>query len=269
MAEKLATLATAEPWLERDPLRFPRRYRDPADMEVAAVVSALLAHGRVDLFGPVIARILGLMDQAGGPIRYVRRFDAEKAEGLRPILYRWNRHPDFAFLFQTLQAVYRHHDSLGTLLQPGPVKTSLGLAIDALRLMAPPEPWSHGFRGFFSSPADGSACKRWLMLLRWMVRRESPDLGLWTHLDPADLVIPLDTHVSRISRFLGLTARTDASWRTAEEVTASLRHLCPADPVRYDFALAHLGISEGCLGHRDARICPPCPLQTVCNAPPG
>ena len=104
------------------------------------------------------------------------------------------------------------------------------------------------------------------MLMRWMVRRESPDLGCWSHLDPADLVIPLDTHVSRISRFLGLTQRSDASWRTAEEVTTALRAFSPDDPVRYDFALAHLGISEGCLGYREVKVCSACPLEAVCTA---
>lgn len=271
LAERLEALVAEprDPWLEQDPLRFPQRYQEPADIEIAGVVAALLAYGRVDLFMPVVARLLGGMEEAGGPSSYILAFDEKKVEALRPILYRWNRHPDFAFLFRTLQAVYQHYPSLGAIFEKGPAKSSLTGAIATLRRLAPPEPWSHGFRSFFSSPEDGSACKRWLMLMRWMVRRESPDLGLWSHLDPADLVMPLDTHVSRISRFIGLTRRTDASWRTAEEVTTALRRLCPTDPVRYDFALAHLGISEGCLGHRDAKVCGACPLDAVCTASPA
>jgi uncharacterized protein (TIGR02757 family) len=97
-------------------------------------------------------------------------------------------------------------------------------------------------------------------------RREGIDLGLWTTRRPAELVVPLDTHVLRLSRFLGLTARTDGSLRTALEVTARLRELDPDDPVRFEFALAHLGISGACKGYRHAEVCPTCPLQTVCVA---
>ncbi|HMV65800.1 MAG TPA: DUF2400 family protein, partial [Myxococcota bacterium] len=114
-----------------------------------------------------------------------------------------------------------------------------------------------------------SGLKRWHLLLRWMVRppTEGVDLGLWTTLHPRDLLIPVDTHVGRIARLLGLTARADASWRTAEEITAALRAFDAEDPVRFDFALAHVGISGGCLGHRHPAVCPTCPLSPVCRAP--
>jgi uncharacterized protein (TIGR02757 family) len=96
------------------------------------------------------------------------------------------------------------------------------------------------------------------------------DLGLWTALRPADLVMPVDTHVLRNSRFLGLTDRADATWRTAEQITAALRALDPHDPVRFDFALAQLGISGACRGFRDAAVCAACPLDPICAAPaPG
>lgn len=252
--------------LARDPLRFPRRYRAPRDVEIAAVAAAMLAFGRVDLFGPVIERLLGVLDARGGPTAFTERFDDSDARALAGIAYRWNRSGDFVLLFRTLNAVYRSHPSLGALFAPGPARASLGGAIDALRALAPPET-TRGFRTWLPHPDEGSACKRWLMLLRWMVRRDGLDLGLWAHLSPRDLVIPLDTHVMRLSRLLGLTARTDAGWRTAEEVTAGLRRLDPDDPVRFDFALAHLGISGACLGFRDVTICPACPLEPACRAP--
>jgi len=92
------------------------------------------------------------------------------------------------------------------------------------------------------------------------------DLGLWTTRAPAELLVPLDTHVLRLSQFLGLTRRKDGSLRTAREITAALAACDPADPVRYDFALAHLGISGGCRGRRDPTICPACSLHPVCTA---
>jgi uncharacterized protein (TIGR02757 family) len=116
------------------------------------------------------------------------------------------------------------------------------------------------------SPRNGSACKRWNLYLRWMVRADTVDRGLWTCLRPADLVIPLDVHVLRISQFLGLTSRKDASWRTAAEITKGLAELDPNDPVRFDFAISHLGISGACLGYRSPPICAGCALDPVCAA---
>jgi endonuclease III len=102
------------------------------------------------------------------------------------------------------------------------------------------------------------------MYLRWMVRREAPDLGLWRHLDPADLVMPVDTHVLRIAQLTGLTDRKAANWKTAVEITARLRVFSPSDPVRYDFALAHLGISAGCTG-AVSPACEGCAMRPVCR----
>ena len=75
-----------------------------------------------------------------------------------------------------------------------------------------------------------------------MTRDESPDLGLW-NIPPSKLIIPLDVHIHRIAQLIGLTRRRDASWKTAVEITSNLRRIHPEDPIRYDFVLAHLGIS--------------------------
>ncbi|MFZ5476384.1 MAG: TIGR02757 family protein [Myxococcota bacterium] len=265
--EAVARAVPAGEALARDPVRFPRRYRDPRDVEAAALLAAQLAYGRVDLFGPVIARVLALADARGGPGNFCATFGERDAASLAGVVYRWNRGEDFALLFRTLRTAWERHGSLGALFAPGPAKESLAGAIEALKACAPDET-TRGFRTWLASPADGSACKRWLMLMRWMVRRDDVDLGLWAHLSPRDLVIPLDTHVMRLSRFCGLTARNDAGWRTAEEVTAALRALDPGDPVRFDFALAHLGISGACRGFRDPEVCPACPLEAVCVATP-
>ncbi|MBC7172411.1 MAG: DUF2400 family protein, partial [Polyangiaceae bacterium] len=100
--------------------------------------------------------------------------------------------------------------------------------------------------------------------LRWMSRpSDGVDLGLWS-VAPSALVVPLDTHVHRIARNLGLTERNDASWRTAEEVTAALRELDPDDPVKYDFALCHHGVSRECPSRRDSAKCGACVLHSVC-----
>jgi uncharacterized protein (TIGR02757 family) len=126
-------------------------------------------------------------------------------------------------------------------------------------------PPDSSFPFFFPSPAAGSACKRLCMYLRWMVRpADGIDLGLWKEVSPAKLVIPVDTHIHRIGRSLGLTARRQADWRTAREITAALRLLDPDDPVKYDFSLCHLGISEGCDGTVKS-LCRECPIRELCG----
>jgi uncharacterized protein (TIGR02757 family) len=96
---------------------------------------------------------------------------------------------------------------------------------------------------FLPSPAGGSACKRLNLFLRWMVRRDEVDPGIWPAVSPARLIVPLDTHMHRLSLAMGLTARKQADLRCAIEITEKFASVCPEDPVRYDFALTRLGMS--------------------------
>ena len=122
-----------------------------------------------------------------------------------------------------------------------------------------------GLSHLVPDPAKGSASKRLFLYLRWMIRKDDGvDLGLWP-IDPSLLVIPVDTHIHRIARNLGLTRRSDASLRTAVEITAALRRLDPKDPVRYDFALCHMGVSRECPSRRDEEKCARCVVQSVCT----
>jgi len=122
-------------------------------------------------------------------------------------------------------------------------------------------------RYLLTSPDDGSACKRMNLFLRWMVRRTAPDLGIWDFVDPAKLVVPLDTHVHRIATFLGLNRRKSADWKAARAVTDRLAKFNPADPVRYDFAICRLGILDLCSRKRRKENCDVCQLRDVCRFP--
>jgi uncharacterized protein (TIGR02757 family) len=159
----------------------------------------------------------------------------------------------------------RREGSLGAALaarvgEAGDLREGLARWADLLR---GPDP-DRGLKHLLPDPRAGSACKRLLLLCRWMVRpADGVDLGLWP-LSPSQLVIPVDTHIQRIAQNLRLTERSDASWRTAEEITASLRRLDPEDPVKYDFALCHLGISRSCPSRRDEERCAGCSLRPVC-----
>src|SRR4030095_6599839 len=117
---------------------------------------------------------------------------------------------------------------------------------------------------FFPRPSAGSGCKRLNLFLRWMVRRDALDLGVWRRVSPARLIVPLDTHVIRVGRCLRLTRYTSPGWRMARDITASLRRLDPDDPVKYDFALCHIGMMNACVFNR-AQADAQCPLKGSCR----
>ena len=117
---------------------------------------------------------------------------------------------------------------------------------------------------FFPRPSAGSACKRLNLFLRWMVRRDALDLGVWTRVLPARLIVPLDTHVIRVGRCLRLTRYASPGWPMARDITRTLSRLDPDDPVKYDFALCHLGMMNAC-GFSRAQADAQCPLRAVCR----
>jgi uncharacterized protein (TIGR02757 family) len=117
---------------------------------------------------------------------------------------------------------------------------------------------------FFPRPSAGSACKRLNLFLRWMVRSDAIDLGVWTRVPAARLIVPLDTHVIRLGRCLRLTGYTSPGWKMAAEITASLRAMDPDDPVRYDFSLCHVGMMNACGFNRPQRDSQ-CPLRGICR----
>lgn len=242
---------------DRDPVAFPHRFAAAEDQEIAAFWAACFAYGRVDLFMPLLERLGRDMEAEGGPRSWI--------ESERPIdlYYRFYRREDLEALRRALRELIRRHGSLGAAFQRAPTPTE-GLERVAKELEALlPE---GGARFALPAPSGGSACKRGNMLLRWMVRpaREGVDFGIWSAFSPADLVIPLDVHVHRVARLLGLTRRADGGWRTAVEVTAALRAFDARDPVRFDFAIAHLGIGGRCEGRR-APACYACPLRRACS----
>lgn len=265
--------------LAADPVELPRRYASPDDQEVAGLLAAALAYGRADLFKPILVRLL---DQLGpSPARAVEAFAASPDPAqVAWFHYRFNRPPDLAALLAAIGHLRRIHGSLGARFAalfaaagggPAALRPALaGLAEElrgappVSRLLAGRGP--RGLRHLLPDAAGPGAAKRWNLYLRWMVRGpDAVDLGAWRGVPRSALVVPLDTHVMRVSRCLGLTRRSDATWRTAEEITGSLRRLDADDPVRFDFALCHLGMSGGCPARRTPARCQACPLRAACQ----
>ena len=257
-----------------DPVQVVRRYPTPADQEVVAFCASALAFGRV---ASVLLAIESLLSVIGDrPAAFIRDFDpARDGDGLRPLVHRWIRGVDLIALLWILRQMIREAGSIEGFFLDGHAAAApdVGPALNRFaaraRAIDLDEVYGdgNGRRGvtyFFPRPDAGSACKRLNLFLRWMVRRDAVDLGVWSGLPPSQLVIPLDTHVIRVGRCLGLTRYRSPGWAMASEITASLRRLDPEDPVRYDFSICHLGMMDACgfnRPQRDGR----CPLRGVCR----
>jgi len=259
----------------RDAIQYPLRYPDPHDRELVSLLTACLAYGRVDLFGRALERVLSTMGTS--PSTFVRRFDPERdAEAFAGFYYRFNRPRDLVAFCLAARDILDRHGTLEKAWSAGdPDETApLGPVVERfarlfleadLRAVFPRGRISRGYRHLFPLPSAGGPCKRLMLFLRWMVRREAPDFGLWSSVSPARLLMPVDTHVENMARAIGLTRRRSRTWRMAEEITARLAVLDPADPVKYDFALCHKRMSGDCLDRRDATVCGPCGLRGVCR----
>ncbi|HEY3399241.1 MAG TPA: TIGR02757 family protein [Geothrix sp.] len=256
--------------LLKDPLSVPLAYEGPFDREVAAFVAAHLAYGRVD---PMIRAVAGALAPLGAhPAAWLReRTEAgirqELTRALEGWVWRFHTASDLvAWLLAWKRLDGESGSGLEPHLLPGPdghADAALSRLVQRLRKELPA---TYGSRFSLPDPLEGAACKRWRMFLRWMARPAWPDLGLWTRYPVDQLIIPLDTHVARVSRFIGLSRRATPDGKMAHEITASLRRLDPVDPLRYDFALSHLGILGDCPGVRKRSTCAECPLYSVCRA---
>lgn len=244
-------------YLRTSALAVPRQYPAPEDQEIAGFFAAALAYGNVVQIQRSVAQVLAPM--GGHPAAFIRRFEPARDAGpFRGFVHRFNRGRDLAVLCHLLRQVLDRHGSLGRFFlrfydardeDIGPALTRFAeafLSLDVAPFYRSGQlPAAAGVRFFFPSPAHGSACKRLCLYLRWMVRRgDALDFGLWREVAPAKLVIPLDTHVARVCRRLGLTRLATTSWRMAQEVTRNLRELDPEDPVKYDYALCRYGMLE-------------------------
>jgi uncharacterized protein (TIGR02757 family) len=258
-----------------DPVHVVRRFGARDDREIVGFCAAALAFGRV---ASVLQSIEALLDVMGDePAEFVRRFEPEQdGRRIHPLVHRWIRGRDLVALLLILQRMLRESGSIEAFFMAGddPSTPDVGPALDVFSSRALQSDLSAAYGRriarrpgvcyFFPRPSAGSACKRLNLFLRWMVRRDAIDLGVWTRLSPSRLIVPLDTHVIRVGRCLRLTRYTSPGWKMAAEITASLRALDPADPVRYDFSLCHVGMMNAC-GFTRAQRDSQCPLRGICR----
>jgi len=240
-------------FVDPDPLQFVRQQTTDADREVVGLIASALAYGNVKQIKRSIARVVEPL--GAHPAAAIDGLDAKEAKSLlRGFKHRFNDGRDVACLLLFLKQMRAEGGSVEGFFLKGPApqaEIADALASFSERTLALDHgglypgrrlPASAGVRFFFPSPRDGSACKRLNLYLRWMVRRDGVDLGVWTRLDPAHLVIPLDAHIYTIARRVGLTRYRSPGWPMALDITRRLRRLDPRDPVKYDFAFHRMGL---------------------------
>lgn len=257
--------------LLHDPIEFPHRFKKREDIEVSGFIASCLAYGRVDLFKPVIGKILSNMGNS--PYAFLVEFDIKKHGRFFSVEYRFNNSADIVCLLFIIHKLLLKYGSLENVFKthykPDDLNTGNGIIGFVQELMSvattkvygdnihPP-----GLTQFFPSPAKGSACKRINLFLRWMIRDRDIDFGIWKGIPKNKLVIPLDTHIARISKCLGFTKRSASDWKAAVEITEALKNLDNDDPLKYDFALCHHGISGMCKAG-DVNRCNECAIKSV------
>jgi uncharacterized protein (TIGR02757 family) len=266
-----------QPAAQMDPIELVRPYVASEDREVAGFIAAALAFGQVGVVMQSVRTVLATLGPS--PAAAVRAFEPEReAPAYRRFVHRWIRGADVVALLWLLRQMLEQAGSVEGFFVAGDHEpaaditaalesfSTRALALD-LRRAYGRVPRPAGVAYFFPRPSRGSACKRLNLFLRWMVRRDAVDLGVWTRVSPARLVVPLDTHVIRLGRCLRLTRYSSPGWRMAQEITTSLRALDPIDPVRFDFAICHLGMMGSCgFGARGGDV--QCPLRGACRPRP-
>jgi uncharacterized protein (TIGR02757 family) len=241
-------------FVDPDPLELVRAQDADEDREVAGLIASSLAYGNVLQIKRSISAVFSALGER--PARAVRRLDPRAAaRALRRFRHRFNDGRDVACLLFFIRQMLEQDGSIEGFfargLEAGAPDVGPALASFSARALALDHGGLYGGRGlpagagvrfFFPSPADGSACKRLNLYLRWMARRDGVDLGVWRAVDPAGLVIPLDAHIYAIARRVRLTRYRSPGWPMAVDITRRLRRLDPADPVKYDFAFHRMGL---------------------------
>jgi len=269
--EKLYKKYNRRQFIPPDPLQFVYRYKSKADREIAALLSASLAYGRVQQIEKDLNLLFSIIGKS--PYEFTTHFNSTKRKILTKFKHRFNTGDDICDLLLVLKIVLKKSGSIEKFFAEGyspndendiPALTSFCGRLYKIYREHFSRPVNSGFRYLLANPANGSVCKRLNMFLRWMVRSDDVDLGLWKSLDKSKLLVPVDTHMARLCKILGLYKRKTLSLKAAVEITESFKKFTPRDPVKYDFALSRIGIIENCTG-RLRPECKDCELLIFCK----
>jgi uncharacterized protein (TIGR02757 family) len=269
--EKLYKKYNHRELIKPDPLQFVYQYDNPPDREIVAFLSAALAYGRVEQIQKSLANLFECMGNS--PYDYVIGFGKAERKKLNGFKYRFTTGQEISDLLTLFRKVLKQYSSIEEFFiqgcNPGDKNIIGGLSTFCNSLLnmynsRNSGKTSWGLKYLLVNPADGSACKRLNLFLRWMVRDDDVDTGLWNSVDKAKLIVPIDVHMGRLCGILGFHNKKTISLSTAIRITECFAEIEPADPVKYDFALSRIGIVENCNG-RYRNACRNCELYPLCH----
>lgn len=226
-------------FIKDDPIQFPHKFSNKKDIELAGFIASLLAYGSREQFIKKLNQLFEIANQE--PLNFIQNFDSKIIGDFN---YRFGKPNDFIAIFEILKELYNTSDGLEELFKYGKEQDKLFETVVDYFYSRAPQNVGQGFYHMIPNPHNGGAMKRMCMYLRWMVRKGPVDLRVWEFITPSELYIPLDVHVGRISRQLGLLNRKANDFKAVIELTNNLKEFCPEDPIKYDFALFGYGVNN-------------------------
>lgn len=255
-------------YIESDPIKFVHRFDEPPDREWSALLASSLAFGNVKAIFTCLEKLFDRMGRS--PMEFLltqpKRAIQQATSG---IYHRWVTSEDLSVFFQACAKLYRRRSSLEAFfvsesdLECGMNRFSSEMKLQFSSILGSSK-LTRGLAFLIPNPKQKSVCKRLNLFLRWMVRRTSPDLGLWTRITPGQLFLPMDVHLTAMMKHLNLVPPRAQGWSLVRQATERLCLFDPQDPVKYDFALSRLGILGKCLHRYEKEICKLCPVRNFC-----
>ena len=229
-------------FIEDDPISIPHSFNKKEDIEIAAFLSATIAWGRRAMIIKNAKQMMQIMDNS--PHDFIMNATNNEIEKTLDFCHRTFQGEDFHTFIHALRNIYTNHEGLEASFFTE--EKDMGVALSNFKKLFFSIQHPERTRKHISDPLKGSASKRLMMFLRWMVRDSEGgvDFGLWKSLKPRQLSCPLDVHTANVARKLGLIQRKANDWKTVKELDNHLRSFCPSDPAKYDFALFGLGVYE-------------------------
>ena len=246
--DKLVEKYETTDFIKDDPIQFCHRFVKKEEIELAGFIASLFAYGNRKIFIKKLDEIFSKSE--GDLLGFIKNGDFSSLKGVE---YRFSKENDIIPIFKILSSLYNESRGLEELFEYSWIQPELYLdfsekyqiflqSIVDFFYSRVSEKAGQGFYHMIPNPQNGGAMKRMNMFLRWMIRKGPVDLGVWNFIQPKDLLIPLDVHVARVSREMGLLGRKSNDFKAVLELTDNLRKFSPEDPVKYDFAMFGFGV---------------------------
>lgn len=237
--DKLVKTYETVDFIKDDPIQIPHRFKNKKDIEISGFIASLVAYGRRELFIKKLNQLLEIAQNE--PLNFIENFEPKI---LGDFNYRFGKPEDFSAIFSILKDLYTKDGGLEELFKYGHSQDKLFETVTDYFYAKSSKNLGQGFYFMIPNPRKGGAMKRMCMYLRWLVRKGPVDFGIWNFMKPSELYIPLDIHVGRISRNMGLLSRKANDFKSVIEITENLKQFDPNDPIKYDFAMFGYGVNQ-------------------------